>query len=187
MRSTLVVLTALAALSACAGPTVAAPPVGAPAVGAAPASAAPASAAPASVAPASAGAAPASAVGPVSKAPGELPAIVRTLLDGRMLRHGIDLGALENAVKAGDLAAVAQHARSIADEPRIARPVAGSVDDTLNQAIPPTFFDIQDRLHQHAEALAAAAEARDAGKVKAAYEDLGQTCGQCHRVWFPIF
>ena len=184
MRSTLVVLTALAALSACAGPTVAAPPVGAAPASAAPASAAPASAAPASVAPVSA--APASAVSPVSKAPGELPAIVRTLLDGRMLRHGIDLGALENAVKAGDLAAVAQHARSIADEPRIARPVAGSVDDTLNQAIPPTFFDIQDRLHQHAEALAAAAEARDAGKVKAAYEDLGQTCGQCHRVWFPM-
>lgn len=171
MRLTL--LAVLATLSACAGPTVAAPPPGS-----APASAAPASAAPATVA--------AGAQLTISGTPGELPTIVRKLLDGRMLRHGIDLGALENAVKAGDLAAVAQHARNIADEPRIARPVAGSVDDTLNQAIPPTFFDIQDLLHQRAEALAAAAAARDAGQVKAAYEGLGQTCGQCHQVWFPM-
>lgn len=168
MRSLL--LLAFATSSACAAP---------PGPPAAPPPAAPVTQAPPSV--------PAPAMPQtVAEATGELPLLVRKLLDGRMLRHGTDLGALETAVKAGDLPAVAVHARNIADEPRIARPLPGSADDTVNQSIPLAFFDFQDLLHQRAEALTKAAEARDQARVRAAYDDLGQTCGQCHQVWFPM-
>ncbi|MCA9527516.1 MAG: cytochrome c, partial [Myxococcales bacterium] len=77
----------------------------------------------------------------------------------------------------------AERARAIADEPRLARPVG---DTTLNAVIPPAFFDLQDLLHHRAEALEAAARAQDGPRVRAAYESLGETCGQCHQVWFPV-
>ena len=205
MTTPLLVVGLVAALATACGPSSAAPPA-APASAAlapvapgsvapgsvapdsvAPDSVAPSSVAPASVAPASV--APASvapdSVAPLPEGPpGELPTLVRKLLDGRMLRHGTDLGSLHNAMQAGDYAAVALHARNIADEPRIARPLPD--DDTLNQTIPAEFFDVQDRLHDRAEALAAAAAARDSLRMRTAYEALGSTCARCHQLWFPM-
>ena len=139
-------------------------------------------------------------VPPMAQAPASTPALslmVRQLLNGRMLRHGTDLGALESAIQAGDFAAVAKGARSIADEPRLARTAAPNQAgvhpqaalpgaDTLNQTIPEGFFVLQDLLHDRAVALEGAALARDGRAMRTFYTQLGETCGQCHAAWFPV-
>ncbi len=165
----------------------AAPPKAPTAPASAPAAKEPA-AAPASAptaAPASAPtAAPASA--PVEPPPvivEALPEAVRLLLRGRMQRHIRDLASLYKAVGAEDTKKIALAAASIADEPALARPTA---DDQLNASIPPAFFGFQDALRARAEDLRKAAAKGDVKLSREAFEVLGQTCGNCHRTYFPV-
>lgn len=128
---------------------------------------------------------------PASKAPAskasastpDLPALIRAGLGGRMLRHGKALAGLDAAVAALEYTAITRHAQSIVGEPRLARPLP--TEPSANSGIPSAFFDHQDALHRHAQALLAAATAKDAARVKAAHAALGQVCGKCHRLWIP--
>lgn len=126
------------------------------------------------------GSAPASAPAPaVIGLVDDLPREVRTLLKPRMARHIRDLKALRGKVQAADWADVWHRAKAIADEPRIARPVPGAAD-TLNAALPAEFFEHQDSLNAEAQALAAAAQAKDVEAAEQAFDRLSITCVKCH-------
>ncbi len=98
--------------------------------------------------------------------------------------------AIKAAVGKKDYGTIASRARQIADaldmrklaehfpqnstssESRARPDIWAKWDDFMGKA-----YDSQ----QKALALAKAAEARDGGKVSAAYKDFGKTCGSCHK------
>ena len=118
-----------------------------------------------------------------------LPAAAVALLRGRMVRHGQDLTALHAQVRAHNFDAIADTARAIANEPKIARPDRAEPDadhDELNATLPPAFYDLQDALQATAKALDATARARDADATEQAYTKLGDVCARCHETFAPL-
>ncbi len=108
-----------------------------------------------------------------------LPAPVRRAIGLRMVNHGTDLGTLVNAAIILDLESVEFHAREIANEPTLSRPMPGEAD-TLSAAVPKRFFDLQDQLKLQAKALAEAAHQRDKNKVAHTFGQIAETCMVCH-------
>src|SRR5687768_354548 len=91
----------------------------------------------------------------------------RELLAARMERHGDTMMWLMATVVLLKHEPVHELAQEIALEPKISRPAAGD-QDTVNAALPPRFFELQDELQKRAAALAQAAAARDDAAMGAA-------------------
>lgn len=111
-----------------------------------------------------------------------LPHLARQLLAPRMRRHAIEIEALQAAVLSVDRVRVVDAARAILAEPRLARP-STSAGDTLNDALPETFFTYQDDLVAATRAIAAAAADGDDAAMARAYGDLNAACVGCHAVY----
>jgi cytochrome c556 len=110
--------------------------------------------------------------------------VARSVLKKRMARHGNDMEALLAAVLALDYDEVVAVGTRIADEPRLARPGPGS--DTANALFPETFFVFQDRLHDDAARIVAAAKARDDDAVAESFGRVTATCVGCHSVYLRM-
>jgi len=114
-----------------------------------------------------------------------LPPLVAELLEPRMRRHADQLLALQAAVISVDHPRVEEAAKALLAEPRLSRPSAAA-GETLNDAIPPEFFDLQDQLVSAAHALEIAARARDEARLGEAFALLTATCVACHASYLGI-
>ncbi len=115
-------------------------------------------------------------------APGYLSPMARSLLAQKMEQHALDMMRLVAdvvllAYKDTELAA-----NQIAEWPGLARPMPGQ-GDTLNESLPPLFFELQDQLRTRARALAAAAKRKSDGEMSAAFSRVTETCVACHSVY----
>lgn len=119
---------------------------------------------------------------PGLKAPDYLNELARQLLKERMTRHGRDMSRLVQAVVLLERDVSKDLAQSIANEPRITRPIPGSTDE-LNAALPEQFFVRQDELRERAKALAAAAKTGKDDELAARLGDLMRTCVGCHSAY----
>lgn len=116
-------------------------------------------------------------------APESLAPLARVLLHSRMQRHGDDLDALLRAVLLLQRPRVVELASQLAAEPSLAHAPADGAD-TLNAALPPRYFELEDALHREAAALAEAAGAGDDDAALAAhFGRLTQVCVSCHQVY----
>lgn len=116
------------------------------------------------------------------EAPGYLGPLARGLLKQRMARHGRDMLALTQAVIFLDREATQRLAQTIAEEPRLTRPIAGGADD-LNTALPERFFVLQDELRSRAKALVEVSRTKDDASLAARFGELTQTCVSCHSTY----
>lgn len=114
--------------------------------------------------------------------PAYLPEIAREYLHRRMERHGRDMQELMFSVVLLTREVARDTATRIATEPRIAKPEQ-SDEDSLNRALPPRFFVLQDELRDRAKKVAAAANAGSDQQLGAAYAKLTETCIACHSVY----
>ena len=101
-----------------------------------------------------------------------------------MQRHGENMENLMWAALMLDYESAATISAWIDREPRISRPTGSS--DTLNEAFPERFFELQDALHEAARDLADAAESRDDPKMATAYGKLSNTCVSCHSIYLHL-
>ena len=114
--------------------------------------------------------------------PEYLPEPARSLLHTRMQHHGASMTELLATVVLLDYEGTQRAARTIVQEPRLARPT--SLDATqLNARLPERFFAFQDQLHARAAQLEAAATAHDPARLASAYGQLTETCVACHSVY----
>lgn len=119
---------------------------------------------------------------PGLQAPDYLNELARKLLKERMTRHGRDMSRLVQAVVLLERDVARDLAQSIANEPRITRPVPGATDE-LNAALPEQFFVRQDELRERAKALAAAAKSGKDDELAARLGDVMRTCVGCHSAY----
>jgi hypothetical protein len=111
-----------------------------------------------------------------------LPWLAGELLTPLMRLHADDLALMRDAIECGDHEGTAAAARSLLAEPRLSRPVEG-MPDTVNEALPGEFYDLQDRMLGAARAIERAATGHDDAGVTHAYQDLTATCTSCHAVY----
>lgn len=111
--------------------------------------------------------------------PDYLSPLARQLLKKKMQRHGADMTALSTSVILLHRDRARLLATDIANEPRLARPIAGGEDD-LNTALPERFFVLQDEARVRAKAVAEAAGRNDNKELAATFGRLTQTCVECH-------
>jgi len=116
------------------------------------------------------------------RSPNYISPAMRVILDNRMQHHGEAAMRLSMSVVLLDYADAWKAAQGISEQATLARP-RPSEADTLNAALPPLFFDLQDELRVHADELQKAAEQRDPKKLGAAYGRLTSTCVACHAVY----
>ncbi|MFT3843049.1 MAG: hypothetical protein QM723_39030 [Myxococcaceae bacterium] len=114
--------------------------------------------------------------------PSYLPEMAREYLHRRMERHGRDMQELMFSVVLLTREVARDCATRIATEPRLARPEQ-SDEDTLNRALPPRFFVLQDELRDRAKKVADAATTGTDQQLGAAYAKLTETCIACHSVY----
>ncbi|WP_428262402.1 cytochrome c [Haliangium sp.] len=122
---------------------------------------------------------------PVLERAEPLPKLARDLLHDHMIDHGQSMENLLWSALMLDHAAVVVNAQELQAAPRIGRPLEGA-GDTLNDALPARFFDLQDEMHAAAGALEAAARAQDDDGVAEAYGRLARTCVSCHALYLRI-
>jgi len=114
--------------------------------------------------------------------PSYLPELAREYLHRRMERHGRDMQELMFSVVLLTREVARDTATRIATEPRLAKPDQ-SEDDTLNRALPPRFFVLQDELRDRAQKLADVAKSGTDQQIGAAFSKLTETCISCHSVY----
>jgi hypothetical protein len=114
--------------------------------------------------------------------PAQLSPTTRALLHTKMAQHRRDMTDLVMAVILIDYPESARLARSIAEEPRLARPLTKDATE-LNTTLPDRYFQLQDELHERAAHLAEVARARNGAELASAFGQLAETCVSCHRVY----
>lgn len=112
------------------------------------------------------------------------PAEIRKEIHRRMVHHGEAMESLVRATVLLDHQTVLEISKEIAATPRLARPVKGH--ETLNDWMPPTFFDYQDQMMEAVDDLAAGAEADDDEAIAGAFSRLTQTCVGCHSLYLRL-
>lgn len=112
------------------------------------------------------------------------PAEIRKEIHRRMVHHGEAMESLVRAAVLLDHERARELAKDIAASPRLARPVKGH--PTLNDWMPPEFFDYQDQMMAAVDELAAAAEADDDAAIGRAFSRLTQTCIGCHSLYLRL-
>jgi hypothetical protein len=114
--------------------------------------------------------------------PAYLPETAREYLHRRMERHGRDMQELMFSVVLLTREVARDAATRIATEPRMAKPEQ-SDEDSLNRALPPRFFVLQDELRDRAQKVADAAKTGTDQQIGAAFAKLTETCISCHSVY----
>jgi len=116
----------------------------------------------------------------------QLSSTVRRAIGKRMAHHSANLGDLLKAVLILDRDGVQERVKAITDAPKLARPAPGETD-TLNAAVPPRFFELQDAMVKRAIAVSDAAKKRDDLQMGKAFGQLTEACVACHSVylWKP--
>jgi len=104
------------------------------------------------------------------------------MLGERMDRHGEEMMLLLVSVMTLRHEDTELLANEVAAEPRLGRPGPGE-KGTINALLPARFFALQDELLERAHAVAAAARAKDNGRIVRAYGQLAETCVSCHSVY----
>ena len=105
------------------------------------------------------------------------------VLRPRMVRHGDDVTDLMWAVLLLDRAQTHALAERVVAEPRLARAHGLHELDTVNAALPPGFFVLQDELVTRAKAVAAASRQADDRVLSKAFGQLMETCVACHAAY----
>jgi hypothetical protein len=111
-----------------------------------------------------------------------LPRLAGELLHPLMRIHADDVAAIRHAMAARAYDRLAAAAGALAREPRLARP-SPAIRDTVNESLPPEFFDLQDRMLIAARDLETAAGDRDDAAIEHAFADLRSTCVSCHALY----
>jgi hypothetical protein len=111
-----------------------------------------------------------------------LPREAREMLGARMDRHGEEMMLLLVSVMTLEHEDTELLAEQVAAEPRLGRPAPGE-KGTINALLPARFFALQDELTERAHTIAAAARAKDNGRIVRAYGQLAETCVSCHSVY----
>jgi cytochrome c556 len=106
----------------------------------------------------------------------------RALVRQKMAQHSKQMTELVWAVVFLDHRETARIAIAIASEPRLARPTTRDATE-LNAALPPLYFELQDRLRDRAQNLAVAARTWDGQAVARAYGQVAETCVSCHEAY----
>ena len=119
---------------------------------------------------------------PSLREPEWLPHEAREMLGARMDRHGEEMMLLLVSVMTLHHEDTELLAEQVAAEPRLGRPAPGE-KGTINALLPARFFELQDQLTERAHAIAAAARAKDNGRIVRAYGQLAETCVSCHSVY----
>jgi hypothetical protein len=114
-----------------------------------------------------------------------LPVLVRSLLRKNMIEHGDNMESLLWTALMLDHETTELMARQILGQPRMSRPTPAA-GETLNDSLPPRFFELQDALYEHAEDLRRAAGARDDIGMARAYGKLAETCVTCHSLYLTL-
>jgi hypothetical protein len=114
-----------------------------------------------------------------------LPELARNVLRKNMLEHGDNMESLLWTALMLDHQTTELMARQILGQPRMSRPTPAA-GETLNDSLPPRFFELQDALYEHAEDLRRAAEARDDMGMARAYGKLAETCVTCHSLYLML-
>ena len=109
----------------------------------------------------------------------KLPPMARDVVASRMKDHAVDMNRLMTAVITLDRDTTHKLAQRLADDERLARPVAAD-EAMLNSQVPPKFFELQDSLRVSARALAEAAQGHDDKKLAKAFGSVASTCVACH-------
>jgi len=113
-----------------------------------------------------------------------LPELAAKVMRKQMGRHAQRMEGLQWSALLLNYETTKAISSSIASEPRIARPTGDM--DTINQIIPPAFYDLQDELHSAAGELATASEAKDDPGMTKAYARLTKTCISCHSLYLRM-
>jgi len=113
-----------------------------------------------------------------------LPELAAKVMRKQMGRHAQRMEGLQWSALLLNYDTTKAISSSIASEPRIARPTGDM--DTINQIIPPAFYDLQDELHTAAGELATASEGKDDAGMTRAYARLTKTCISCHSLYLRI-
>jgi cytochrome c556 len=108
-----------------------------------------------------------------------LSSAAREIVHQKMADHSKGMTELVWAVVFLDFQQTAALAKSIATEPRLARPLTQDATE-LNSALSPRFFVLQDQLRARAQRLEAAARSRDSAAMARAYGAIAETCVACH-------
>jgi hypothetical protein len=111
-----------------------------------------------------------------------MPSEAKEMLSSRMERHGEEMMLLLVSVMTLHHDDTELLAEQVAAEPRLGRPNPGE-KGTLNALMPERFFGLQDQLVVRAHEVAAAARAKDNGRIVRAYGQLAETCVSCHSVY----
>lgn len=115
-----------------------------------------------------------------------LPALIRQELKTRMTEHGDDMESLMWSALMLDYDSVSAISRFLADAPRLSRPGPAAARGTLNEALPPRFFDLQDELHQAATDLLVAAQKNDDAAIAKHVGRITTTCISCHALYLRM-
>jgi cytochrome c556 len=116
--------------------------------------------------------------------PEPLSPAAREILKARMASHARDMGDLVSSIMVLDYDRIAATGDAIAADVDLSRPISQDATE-LNAALPEKFFARQDELRGGAKALAAAARARDPGRVAQEYGRLAEGCVHCHAAYRP--
>lgn len=112
------------------------------------------------------------------------PAEIRKEIHRRMVHHGEAMESLLRATVLLDHEAALEIANEIAASPRLARPVRDQ--PTLNDWMPPEFFDYQDQMMAAVDELAAGAEAGDDVAIERAFAGITRACVGCHSLYLRL-
>jgi cytochrome c556 len=108
-----------------------------------------------------------------------LPEGARDILRPWMAAHRTDVDQLVSAVLMLHYDKAAEVATNMANDPHLARPTPESWD-SINNAIPKKFFDLQDAYRAAAKKVASSARMRDSNGLARDFGGLMQSCVRCH-------
>ncbi len=114
-----------------------------------------------------------------------LPELARDLLRMHMIEHGDSMESLLWSALMLDHETTQTVTEHLLGQPRMSRPSAAA-GETLNDWLPPRFFDLQDQMYDAAKALQQAARAKDDQGTARAYAKLAETCVTCHSLYLSI-
>ncbi len=116
--------------------------------------------------------------------PDHLPEELRLLLLRRMANHARDVSELMFSVLFLQYDDAVVLAKSIKEEPRLARPTPD--DETINRGISSKFFTFQDDLRRRAGEVADSAAKKDSKAMGEAYGRMMQVCVSCHATYLEV-
>lgn len=115
-----------------------------------------------------------------------LPELARDLLRKYMIEHGDSMESLLWSALMLEHQMTEVVVEQILGQPRLSRPVASEAGDTLNDWLPPRFYELQEQMFTAAEELRFAASKRDDVGTAKSYARLAETCVTCHSLFLSL-